>query len=260
MRIPISNSSCPRVARSRLVRPASSRSSSPSSWSTRPTRTTSYSDDVAMGEDGDFVVVWTEFPIESRDPAAGDTTALTTPLDGPFPVNADTTIDQAVASDREGCRGPLRRRLDARGYGDDPGSPLRSRRDACSAGTFRSTRRRLTITSGPHVASDPSGNFVVAWTSTAIGDTEVDGPALRQQRRAPRRRVPGEPVHGRASSGRGESRCRRLVSSSVGSGKGKEPSNGIFARLFDAAGNPVTDDLPRHTARSIAVLLRRTSR
>jgi len=69
-------------------------------------------DDVALGEDGEFVVVWTEFPIESEI-LGRRYDRLTTPLDGPFPVNADTTIDQAeasVAQDAEGA--PIRPGLD----------------------------------------------------------------------------------------------------------------------------------------------------
>ena len=55
-------------------------------------------DDVALGEDGEFVVVWTEFPIEGEILGRRYDRLTAAARTGPFPVNADTTIDQAEAS------------------------------------------------------------------------------------------------------------------------------------------------------------------
>ena len=62
------------------------------------------SDDVALGEDGEFIVVWSEFP-GNGEVLGRRYDRVTTPLDGPFPVNADTTNDQeeaSIAKDAEG--------------------------------------------------------------------------------------------------------------------------------------------------------------
>ena len=95
----------------------------------------------------------------------------------------------------------------------------------------------------PHVASDPSGNFVVAWTSTSVSGTEAmarrfesNGAPLGDEFQVNLFSDGPHQVGGAAMSSAG------FVVSWVGEGEGT--TNGIFARLFDAAGNPVTDDLP----------------
>jgi S-layer homology domain len=197
-------------------------------------------DDVALGEDGEFIVVWTEFPVDGEI-LGRRYDRLTTPLDEPFPVNADTTIDQveaSVAKDAEGrfvavwveetatVRG---RRFEA------DGTPL--------GGSFLVNTSTTHNNFSPHVASDPSGNFVVAWTSTSVSGTEAmarrfdsNGAPLGDEFQVNLFSDGPHQVGGAAMSPAG------FVVSWVGEGEGT--TNGIFARLFDAAGNPVTDDLP----------------
>jgi S-layer homology domain len=199
------------------------------------------SNDVAMGDDGEFIVVWTEF--------AGDGEVLgrqydrpSTPLGGPFPLNADTTIDQeeaSVAKDAEGrfvavwvqedmatVRG---RRFEA------DGTPL--------GGSFQVNTSTTHNNFRPHVASDPSGNFVVAWTSTSVSGTEA------MARRFDSNGVPlGDEFQVNVFSD-GPHQVGGAAMSPAGfvvswAGEGEGTTNGIFARLFDAAGNPLTDDLP----------------
>ena len=155
------------------------------------------SGDVAIGEDGDFVVTWQEYD----DNVLGRRfDRLAAPLGDPFPVNAATTNAQdesSIAMDAQGrfvavwmedAQTIWGRRFDA------DGTPL--------SGDFQVNTSTPMLAAFPHVASDPSGNFVVAWTAASAADPEVDGPAFRQQRDTPRRRVPGELVLDRLSGSR----------------------------------------------------------
>ena len=198
-------------------------------------------DDVALGEDGEFVVVWTEFPIEGEI-LGRRYDRLTTPLDGPFPVNADTTIDQeeaSVAKDAEG-------RFVAVWMQEDMAT-IRGRRFEADGtplgGSFQVNTSTTHNNFRPHVASDPSGNFVVAWTSTSDSGTEAmarhfdsNGAPLGDEFQVNLYSEGPHQVGGAAMSPAG------FVVSWVGEGEGT--TNAIFARLFDAAGTPVTDDLP----------------
>jgi hypothetical protein len=197
-------------------------------------------DDVALGDEGEFIVVWTEFPAEGEI-LGRRYDRLTTPLDGPFPINASTTDaqeDASVAKDAEGrfvavwveesatIRG---RRFEA------DGTPLGVSFEVNTSTTHNNFR--------PHVASDPSGNFVVAWTSTSASGTEA------MARRFDSNGAPlGDEFQVNLFSG-GPHQVGGAAMSSAGyvvswAGEGEGTTNGIFARLFDAAGNPVTDDLP----------------
>ena len=197
------------------------------------------SNDVALGDDGEFVVAWTEYEFNG-EVLGRRYDRLSTPLDGPFPFNADTTIDQveaSVAKDAEGrfvavwveeAATVLGRRFEA------DGTPLGGSFPVNTSTTHNNFR--------PHVAADPSGNFVVAWTSTSVTGTEAmarrfdsNGAPLGDEFQVNLFAGGPHSVGGAAMSPAG------FVVSWVGEGEGT--TNGIFARLFDADGNPVTDDL-----------------
>ncbi|MET0620046.1 MAG: hypothetical protein ABW056_07195, partial [Thermoanaerobaculia bacterium] len=198
-------------------------------------------DDVALGEDGEFIVVWTEFPAESEI-LGRRYDRLTTPLDGPFPISASTTDpqeDASVAKDAEG-------RFVA--VWVEESATIRGRRfeaDGTALGeSFEVNTSTTNNNFRPHVASDPSGNFVVAWTSTSPTGTEA------MARRFDSNGAPlGDEFQVNLFSGGGPHQVGGAAMSPAGfvvswSGEGEGTTNAIFARLFDAAGNPVTDDLP----------------
>ena len=98
------------------------------------------------------------------------------------------------------------------------------------------------LVGAPHVASDPSGNFVVAWTAASAANPEVmarrfdsNGTPLGEEFQVNSFSTGYQAAGGAAMSPAG------FVVSWGGEGFGN--TNGIFARLFDSGGNPVTDDL-----------------
>jgi len=200
------------------------------------------SDDVAIGEDGECIVVWSEFAADGEvlgrrfDP-------LTAPLGGPFPVNAVTTNDQgdaSVAKDAEGRFVAVWSDENTQIWGrrfEADGTPL--------GGNFQVSTSTLLNTTYPHVASDPSGNFVVAWTaSTAAG--VVGGEVMARRFDSNGAPLGDEFPVNQISAG--IQRAGGAAMSPAGfvvswGGAGDGISNGIFARLFDPSGNPITDDL-----------------
>jgi hypothetical protein len=199
------------------------------------------SDDVALGDDGEFVVVWNEYQFNG-EVLGRRYDRLSTPLDGPFPVNADTTIDQVEASVAKDAEGRF-----VAVWGEDAMATIRGRRfeaDGTPLGeSFQVNTNTTHNNFSPHVASDPSGNFVVAWTSTSVTGTEAlarrfdsNGAPLGDEFQVNVFSDGPHPVGGAAMSAAG------FVVSWAGEGEGT--TNGIFARLFDPAGTPLTDDLP----------------
>jgi len=132
---------------------------------------------VGMAADGSFVVVWQsagslsggQYAVFAQRFASGGSAV------GPeFRVNVDTLVDQhapAVASDADGnfvvvwqtsilspgLGDVMARRFDASGY------PLTSE--------FRVNTYTTSYQGSPALASDPAGNFVVAWEGVGPGDT-----------------------------------------------------------------------------------------
>ena len=201
-------------------------------------------DDAAIGEGGDFIVTWAQFDPDA-DTLGRRFDRLGVPLGDPFPINAVTTNNQLASSIARDASGRFvvvwsesgtsiwGRRFDAEG------TPL--------GGNFQINTTTPVNTLNPHVASDPSGNFVAAWRWESATDEEVkarrfdsNGAALGDE----------FPVNVFTT---GEQRLGGVAMSPAGfvvswGGAGSGTANGIFARLFDPAGNPVTTDLHVHTA------------
>ena len=155
-------------------------------------------------------------------------------------MNAATTNDQAassIAKDAEGRFVAVWMEESSTIWGrrfDADGTPL--------GGNFQVNTSTPLKTTYPHVASDPSGNFVVAWTSTSVTGAEVmarrfdsNGAPLGDEFQVNLFSVGFQTAGGAAMSPAG-------FAVSWG-GAGDETVNGIFARLFDADGDPVTGDL-----------------
>jgi hypothetical protein len=115
-------------------------------------------DDASIAQDGEFVVSWSE----STEVLARSFSSITSPQGDPFLMNADTTPargNSSIARDASG------------GYvivWNEAGEAIRGQRfdrDGTPIGenftVITNAQAELSI---PLVASDPSGNFVVAWT------------------------------------------------------------------------------------------------
>ena len=208
---------------------------------------------VLLKEDGTFVVVWDE----DTNVLGRRFDAQTTPLGDPLPLTGVTAGNQGasdVSQDASGRfvvvwmedYGVQGRRFDA------DGTPL--------GGNFQvntSTPAGDSYFSGPRVASDASGNFVVSWRlDVEKGDTEVLARVFDHSG-APRgddfpvnQFTTGfQVIGGIAMSPSG------FVVTWGGAGTGT--SNGIFARIFDGSGNPVTNELQVHTAPLVSASPRR---
>ena len=203
-----------------------------------------YSNDVAIGEDGDFIVIWGETVANDAEVLGRRFDRLTAPLDDPFPVNAATTNDQAASSIAKDAQGRFVV------VWSDEGTTIWGRRfepdGTPLGGNFQVNASTTLSTTFPHVASDPSGNFVVVWTSISVAGADVvarhfdsNGAPLGDEFQVNLFEAGAQRAGGVAMSPAG------FAVSWGGDGSGT--SNGIFARLFDAAGNPITDDLPVHT-------------
>jgi hypothetical protein len=206
--------------------------------------TNSFVDGVAIGKDGDFVVVWEELDGD-RDILARRFDRLSVPLDDPFPVNVATASggeDASIARDASGRSVVVwadggttiwGRRFDA------DGTPL--------GDSFQVNTTTPQGTSDPHVASDPSGSFVVAWTWSSAVDDEI------KARRFDSHGAPLADEFPVNAFTTGDQRNGGVAMSPAGfvvtwAGAGSGTANGVFARLFDPAGDPLTTDLHVHTA------------
>lgn len=179
-------------------------------------------DGIATGKDGRFVVTWTA-DVSNLEILGRSFDTQGTPLDDPFPVNEITTGNQASSSVARDASGRFivvwsdeNASIFGRRFGAD-GTPLG---DSFQINTS-------TALSPPRVACDPSGNFVVAWSSNhelvarrfdsngaSLGDPFPVGPALYEQ--------PG---------------LAMSIAGFVVAWPG-------YARRFDPAGNPMTDAIP----------------
>jgi hypothetical protein len=200
--------------------------------------------DVAMGQDGEFVVVWTEN--EANDDVKGRRfDAESAPLDDPFFVHAFTTNNQFASSvAKDGAGGFV-------AVWSDQNTGIRGRRyDADGTpigGNFQVNTSTPVNTTYPHVACDPSGNFVVVWTSVSGTGEDVaarrfdsNGTPLGNEFTVNTFTAGNQSPSGVAMSPKG------FVVSWGGEGSGTP--NGIFAKLYDAQGTAITFDLHIHTA------------
>ena len=186
--------------------------------------------DAAIGPDGDFLVAWTEGSV-GADVVVRRFDADTSPLSGAFPVNANTppATDSSVARDAEG-------RFVVVWEEGQPLDHIRGRRFASDGTPLGDGFQVSTSTLNsydPFVASDPSGNFVVTWTSGG------DGVARRFDSH-------GEPLGGEFPVNAfttGLQRMSGIAMSATGFvvtwlGPGTGGDDGIFGRRFDPDGVP----------------------
>ncbi len=210
-----------------------------------------YADGVAMGEDGDFVVAWSE---ATTDPEVYGRlfNADTTPSGAPFAMNADTAPDRgssSIARDASGRfvivwaeeEGGIR----GQRFGSD-GTPL--------GANFPINTSTAVATTDPFVASDPSGNFVTTWTSGEGDASEAvarrfdsNGAPLGDEFPVNVFTTGFQRPYGIAMSLAG------FVVTWFGDGEGGE---GIFGRRFDDGGTPMTGDFQVNTAAVFEVEIR----
>jgi hypothetical protein len=200
-----------------------------------------FADDAAMGEDGDFVVVWSESS-PNAEVYGRRFDSDTTPLDGPFPVGADTAPDRVRSSIARDASGRFvivwSESPDVWGRRFDPdGTPLGE--------PFQVNTSTGDSAAFPRVASDPSGNFAVTWTLGQPG--EIDGVARRfDSHGAP---LGDEfPVNVYTTGIQFPTGIAMSASGFVVTwfGNGSD-GYGVFGRRFDETGTPVTGDLQINT-------------
>ena len=138
-------------------------------------------DDLTMGEDGRFVVAWTEFGQDSNlfgrrfdDRAAPP--GPTFPINSPSPAGSDYW--SSIARDAEGRFVAVWRHQDGSVWGrrfSADGTPLADNFEINGPASA----------SGPaYVASDASGNFIVTWGSDVTGATPSRGATTALERRS----------------------------------------------------------------------------
>ena len=210
-----------------------------------------YTDGIAMGEEGDFVVVWSE---ATTDPEVFGRLfdADTAPFGAPFAMNADTAPDRepsAIARDASG-RFVIVWAEEAAGIRgqrfDSDGTPL--------GANFQVNTSTSLATASPFVASDPSGNFVATWTSGEGDASEAvarrfdsNGAPLGDEFPVNVFTTGAQSPHGIAMSPAG------FVVTWFGEG---ESGAGVFCRRFDDGGAPMTGDFQVNTATVVDVELR----
>ena len=210
-----------------------------------------YTDGVAMGEDGDFVVTWSE---ATTDPEVFGRRfdADTTPSGAPFPMNVDTAPDReasSIARDASGRFVIVWAEEGAAIWGqrfDSDGAPL--------GGNFQINTSTAPVAANPYVASDPSGNFVVTWMSDPGGNGEAvarrfdsNGAALGDEFPVNVFTTGDQNPFGVAMSPAG------FVVTWFGEGAG---GDGVFGRRFDESGAPMTGDFQVNTATLVDVDIR----
>jgi len=210
-----------------------------------------YTDGVAMGEDGDFVVAWSE---ATTDPEVYGRlfNADTTPAGAPFAMNADTAPDREPSSIARDASGRFVIVWAEEGAGirgqrfDSDGTPLGT--------NFQVNTSTSLTTASPFVASDPSGNFVATWTS-GEGDARdavarrfnSNGAPLGDEFPVNVFTTGAQSPYGIAMSPTG------FVVTWFGEG---EEGEGVFCRRFDDGGAPMTGDFHVNTATVVDIELR----
>ena len=206
---------------------------------------------IVMSPSGEFVVVWGQDNggASEQDVMGRRFDALTVPLGDPAPLTGATNGRQCCATVAKNASGryvlvwlDTGDDLLARQF-DSDGTPL--------GGSFQvnsSSAPGTAYFSSPHVALDASGSFVVTWT--LFGDAN-DFDVLA--RRFDRAGVPlgndfrvNQYTTGYQSSSRVAASPGGFVVTWFGQGNGT--LQGPFGRLFDASGDPVTNDFPINAA------------
>ena len=196
-------------------------------------------EDVAMSDQGDFVVTWGEFNLDS-EVFGRRFAASTSPFGGPFPVNANTTPSRktpSIARDAEGRFVIVWSEDDTGIWGQrfaSDGTPL--------GDNFQISLSTTGYVAKPHVASDPSGNFVVTWTSYPPGIGSSEAVARRYDSHgapfADEFPVSVYTTGFQYPSGIAMSPAGFVV---TWFGEGQY-GNAVFGRRFDASGAPITGD------------------
>jgi hypothetical protein len=202
-----------------------------------------FSQDVAMRDGGDFIVTWSESTTDLEVFGRGFA-ASTTPYSDPFLMNDNTApqrVRSSIAHDAEGRFVIVWSEEGGGVWGqrwDSDGSPLGE--------NFEINTSTESVAVFPHVASDPSGNFVVTWWS---------GPSPNVEAVARRFDSNGAPLGDEFSVNvftTGDQIPRGIAMSPSGFvvtwfGEGVG-GDGVFGRLFDASGAPITGDFQINTA------------
>ncbi len=198
-------------------------------------------DSVAIGNDGRFIVTWS-YPYGPSVCSRRSYGSLGNPEGLPAPVT-DTSAGWLtdVARDASGRYVIVWRGNDGNVWGRRFGSDGNPLGDEFQASTSSDG-------SGfPHVASDPAGNFVVAWTAGGSADHDVLA-RLFDSQGVPR----GAPFPVNAftngsqdAGGAAMAPDGHFVVSWGGVG---QTGDGAFARLFDSSGTPTTGDIQVNSA------------
>ena len=210
---------------------------------------------VASDADGDFVVVWESFGQEGPGNSSAGIharrfSATGVPLGEEFQVNTFTASAQrepSVAMDADGdfVVAWQSNDQDGEGYGvyaqrfDAAGNRL--------GGEFRANSFTAGNEGSPAVATDAPGNFLIAWEAgPAFSSSDPERDVRAQRFDADGNRVGGEIHVNEVDAGL---QCRPAAAMGAAGGfvvtwqLDPSPSAGIFARRFDAAGNPLTRDI-----------------
>ena len=213
---------------------------------------------VTLGDDGRFIVTWIEFGETNSEVIGRRFDPPDAPMGDPFQLNEFTPNYQqnsSVARDASGRFVAV--------WADDQNTSIRGRRFAADGtplgGNFQVSTFTPTSMTYPHVASDPSGNFVVAWMRFA-GAGGVGIARRFDSNGAP---LSDEfPINVFTPGFKNLSGVAMSPSGFVVSWFGALPPAGngssayaIFARRFDADGNPMTGawrSIPPHSWASTA--------
>jgi hypothetical protein len=206
---------------------------------------------VTLGDDGRFIVTWIEFGESNSEVIGRRFDPPDAPAGDPFQLNEFTPNYQqnsSVARDESGRFVAV--------WADDQNTSIRGRRFGADGtplgGNIQVSTFTQTSMTYPHVASDPSGNFVVAWTRfTGAGGVGIarrfdsNGAPLSDE----------FPVNVFTPGFKNLSGVAMSPSGFVVSWFGAHPPAGngssayaIFARRFDADGKPMTGDLQVNTS------------
>ena len=217
---------------------------------------------VALDALGDFVVTWL-----SEGSSGSDTSLLSVqarrysangaPLDGEFQVNTYTTGSQGypvVASAPGGDFVVAWESLGSDG-GDSSNSSAQARRFTAdgtpAGGEFQVNTYTTSWQWHLGVTTDPQGNFVVVWESYGSSGDDTSGFSVQAQRYAADGNALGEniqvnshtPSHQGLASVGADGQGNFVVAWASFTSNGDDSSGlSIHARLFDAAGTPLTGE------------------
>jgi hypothetical protein len=200
---------------------------------------------VAAGPDGGFVIAWTSY---DQDGGGGGVFGRRfdrngTALGAEFRVNTDTTSDQTTATIGADAQGNFV--VAWRSFPQDGSNIGVFGQRYSAAGTALGAEFQVnSFTTGyqgyPAVAVGAAGAFVVAWVSA---DGSGDG-IFAQRYDASGDRLGGEFLVNSDTAGNAGAPAAAILDSGfvvawTGYGAGDPSSNGVFARRYDDAGNPL---------------------